>query len=134
MPAITSMPWVTIVTVLALVQFIAFGSLVSLARGKYQVPAPAIIGNEVFERYFRVHMNTLELLVVFVPALWLFALQVSANGAAGLGTVYLIGRLIYLRSYIRNPASRALGFGLSSLPILIMLAWVLFVAIRQLLV
>ena len=129
----TSLSWVTIVTVLALAQFLAFGILVGRARGKYQVSAPAITGNPVFERYFRVQMNTLELLVLLLPAMWLFALQVSANGAAGLGAVYLVGRMIYLRSYVREPRSRSLGFGLSSLPILIMLAWVLFAAIRQLL-
>jgi glutathione S-transferase len=129
----TSLSWVTIVTVLALVQFLAFGILVSRARIKYQVSAPAITGNPVFERYFRVQMNTLELLVILLPALWLFALQVSADGAAGLGAVYLVGRMIYLRSYVREPRSRSLGFGLSSMPILIMLAWLLFAAIRQLL-
>ena len=129
----TSLSWVTIVTVLALVQFLGFGILVGRARAKYQVSAPAITGNPVFERYFRVQMNTLELLVILLPAMWLFALQVSANGAAGLGAVYLVGRMIYLRSYVREPKSRSLGFGLSSLPILIMLAWVLFAAIRQLL-
>ena len=120
----TSLSWVTIVTVLALVQFLGFGILVGRARAKYQVSAPAITGNPVFERYFRVQMNTLELLVLLLPAMWLFALQVSANGAAGLGAVYLVGRMIYLRSYVREPKSRSLGFGLSSL---------LFAAIRQLL-
>jgi len=129
----TSLSWVTIVTVLALVQFLTFGILVGRARAKYQVSAPAITGNPVFERYFRVQMNTLELLVILLPAMWLFALQVSANGAAGLGAVYLVGRMIYLRSYVREPKSRSLGFGLSSMPILIMLAWLLFAAIRQLL-
>jgi glutathione S-transferase len=127
------MPWVAVVTVLALAQFIAFGMVVAWARVKFQVAAPAITGNEVFERYFRVHMNTLELLVLFVPAIWLFALQVSAGWAAGLGAVYLFGRLVYLRSYIRDPKTRSLGFGMSMMPIMIMLAGVLFVAVRQLL-
>jgi glutathione S-transferase len=129
----TSFSWVLIVTVLALAQFIAFGLVVAWARVKYQIAAPAITGNEIFERYFRVHMNTLELLVLFVPAIWLFALQVSATWAAALGAVYLIGRLVYLRSYIRDPKSRSLGFGMSMLPILFMMGGVLFAAIRQLL-
>jgi glutathione S-transferase len=127
------MAWVVIVTVLALAQFLAFGILVGGARARYQVSAPATTGNEIFERYFRVQMNTLELVVLFVPAIWLFAVLVNANWAAGLGAVYLIGRMVYLRSYIREPKSRSLGFGLSALPILIMLGWVLFVAVRQLL-
>ena len=127
------MAWVVIVTVLALAQFIGFGILVGGARARYKVSAPATTGNEIFERYFRVQMNTLELVVLFVPAIWLFAVLVSANWAAGLGAVYLVGRMVYLRSYIREPKSRSLGFGLSALPILIMLGWVLCVAIFRLL-
>jgi glutathione S-transferase len=134
MPINTSMPWVVIVTVLAVLQFFAFGILVGRARQKYQVAAPATTGNAVFERYFRVQMNTLETLVVFLPALWLFALQVNAAWAAGLGAVYLVGRQIYLHSYVKEPKSRSLGYGMSSLPIVIMLGWVLFVAVRQLLI
>lgn len=129
----TSMSWVVIVIALALLQFIGFCSAVGWARGRYQVAAPATTGNEVFERYFRVQMNTLEQLVVFVPAIWLFAQLVSANWAAGLGAVYLIGRFVYFFSYVRNPKSRSLGFSLSSLPLLVMLAGVLVQAVRQLL-
>lgn len=129
----TSMSWVVIVIALALLQFIGFCSAVGWARGRYQVTAPATTGNEVFERYFRVQMNTLEQLVVFVPAIWLFAQLVSANLAAGLGAVYLIGRFVYFFSYVRDPKSRSLGFSLSSLPLLVMLAGVLVQAVRQLL-
>jgi glutathione S-transferase len=127
------MPWVVIVTALAILQFIGFCVVVGWARAKYQVTAPATTGNPIFERYFRVQMNTLELLVAFVPAIWLFALQVSTSWAAGLGAVYLVGRLVYLRSYVRDPKSRSLGYSLSALPILIMLGGVLVVAVRQLL-
>ena len=64
------MPYVAIVTVVALLQFIWFGWQVGVARGKYNIPAPAVSGNEMFERVFRVHANTLETLVVFLPALY----------------------------------------------------------------
>jgi glutathione S-transferase len=127
------MTYVVIVVALALVQFLAFGSAVGWARGKYQVAAPATTGNEIFERYFRVQMNTLEQLVVFLPAIWMFATQVSASWAAGLGAVYLAGRLIYFFSYTRDPKSRGLGFALSSLPLIVMVLGVLIAAIRQLL-
>jgi glutathione S-transferase len=127
------MTYVVIVVALALVQFLAFGSAVGWARGKYQVAAPATTGNEIFERYFRVQMNTLEQLVVFLPAIWMFATQVSASWAAGLGAVYLAGRLIYFFSYTRDPKSRGLGFALSSLPLIAMVLGVLIAAIRQLL-
>ena len=127
------MAWVLIVIVLALLQFFVFGILVGRARMRYGVPAPATTGNEQFERYFRVQMNTLEQLVMFLPAIWLFAQFISPHWAAALGAVYLIGRLIYLASYVKDPKSRSLGFALTSLPVLVMLVGVLYEAARMLL-
>ena len=76
-----------IVITLALVQFVAFGMLVGRARGLYGIKAPATTGHEMFERYFRVHYNTMELLIVFVPAGWLFGLYVIPGwGAANRGS------------------------------------------------
>jgi glutathione S-transferase len=127
------MAWVLIVIVLALVQFYAFGIIVGRARVRHGVPAPATTGNPVFERYFRVQMNTLEQLVGFLPALWLFAQFVDPHWAAALGTVYLIGRQIYFLSYVKDPKSRSLGFALTALPTFIMLAGVLYEAVMMLL-
>lgn len=111
---------VALVGLLALLQYLVFGALVGRARGKYGVKAPAVTGHEVFERYFRVQQNTLELLVAFLPALWLFALYVSATWAVGLGAVYLVGRVLFLRGYVADPSKREIGFGLSFLPILVL--------------
>jgi uncharacterized MAPEG superfamily protein len=127
------MAWVLIVMVLALLQFVAFGAAVGRARGRHGVPAPATTGNPVFERYFRVQMNTLEQLVIFLPAIWLFAQFVDPHWAAGLGAVYLIGRMVYFNSYVKEPKSRGLGFGLTALPSLIMLGGVLYQAVMMLL-
>lgn len=127
------MDLVTIVLVLALLQYFVFGMLVGAARGKYGVKAPAVTGNEVFERYFRVQMNTLELLVILVPSLWLFGQYVSATWAAILGAVYLVGRIVYLKAYVADPARRSAGFGLSALPILVMVVGVLVAAGMKLL-
>jgi uncharacterized MAPEG superfamily protein len=126
------MGWVAIVIVAALAQYVALGMLVGRARGQYGVKAPAITGHEVFERYFRVQQNTVELLVAFVPAIWLFASYVSATWAAVLGAVYLVGRFVYLRSYVRDPSTRSLGFGLSMLPILMMMIGALIGAVLSL--
>ena len=115
------MEFVAIVTVLALLQYVYFAVLVGQARGKYGVNGPAVTGHPVFERYFRVQMNTLELLVAFLPALWLFAQYVSPLWAAILGAIYLAGRFLYLRAYVADPAKRGLGFGLSMLPTLALL-------------
>jgi glutathione S-transferase len=126
------MAWVLIVIVLALLQFQAFGFAVAKARGRFGVAAPATTGHPEFERYFRVQMNTLEQLILFVPAIWLFAQFVDPHWAAGLGAVYLVGRLLYFASYVKDPKSRSLGFALTALPTLIMLAGVLYQAVMLL--
>jgi uncharacterized membrane protein YecN with MAPEG domain len=124
------MPLVHIVLVLALVQFLFFSFAVGKARGTYKVAAPATTGNEIFERYFRVQMNTLELLVIMIPSLLLSAQYFGAYIAAALGVIYLIGRMIYFTSYVKDPKSRSMGYGLSALPVLVLLAGALIGAVR----
>lgn len=114
------MELLAIITMLALVQVSVFGTLVGLARGRYAVKAPAVSGNELFERYYRVHYNTIEQLVLFLPSLWTFGYFVGQYWAAALGVVYLVGRTIYAISYVRNPAGRRFGMLVSMLP-----CWVL---------
>jgi glutathione S-transferase len=126
------MEFVAIVSVLAVLEYAYFGILVGRARAQYGVKAPAITGHEVFERYFRVHQNTLEVLVVLMPSMWLFARYVSPTWAAILGVVYLVGRVVYLRSYVADPAKRSAGFGLSMLPVLAMAIGALIGAVSTL--
>lgn len=125
------MVWVDLVTVLALLQLVVFGGLVGHARGKYGVNAPATTGHEVFERIYRVQMNTLELVVLLVPALWLAARYWSPAWVAAAGAVYLLGRVIYWRAYVSNPASRSLGFALSFLPVVGLLVAALVGVVRS---
>jgi hypothetical protein len=127
------MAWVEIVTLLAVVQLVVFGFLVGRARMQYGVKAPATTGNETFERYFRVHMNTLETLVVLLPSLWIAARYWSPPLMAGIAAVYLIGRQLYLASYVRDPASRSAGYGLSFLPAVVLALLGLIGAARVLL-
>jgi glutathione S-transferase len=124
------MAYLAIVTVFALTQYIWFGLKVGRARAQYGVAAPATSGNEIFERHFRVHMNTLEQLVLFLPTLWIFGTYVSPIWAAGLGVVYITGRFIYASAYLRDPKSRSLGFALTSIPTLAMMVGTLVWAIR----
>ena len=126
------MAYVLIVIVLALLQFAAFGIAVGRARHRYGVTAPAVTGHAVFERYFRVQMNTQEQLLLFLPAIWLFAQFISAHWAAALGAVYLAGRTLYFMSYVKDPASRSVGFLLTVVPTLTMLGGVLLEAVRML--
>jgi glutathione S-transferase len=124
------MPLVHIVVGLALAQFLFFCFAVGKARGTYKVAAPATTGNEMFERYFRVQMNTLELLVIFVPSMLLFGQYFGAYLATALGIIYLIGRMIYFMSYVKNPKSRSAGYGLSALPVIVLLVGAIVGAIR----
>jgi glutathione S-transferase len=124
--------YVDLVIAVAIAQFFFFAAMVGAARGRYKVMAPAVSGHPLFERYYRVQMNTLELLVMFLPSLLLAAKYNAGIWVPIVGAIYIIGRFIYFRSYVREPTSRALGFGLSMLPILILLVSGAIGAARQL--
>ncbi len=109
------MEYVVIVLVLVLLQYSFFAFMVGSARGKYEIHAPAVTGHEVFERYYRVQQNTLELLIVLVPGMFLFSHYIHALTAAGLGAVFFVGRMIYYKAYLADPKSRRVGFTLSFL-------------------
>jgi glutathione S-transferase len=98
-----------IVTLLALLEYFILGFLVGRARQTYGVEAPATTGNPDFERYFRVHANTLEALIVFLPALWIFSLGVSYHIGVALGLLFVIARIIYARGYLSAAAKRGPG-------------------------
>lgn len=115
------MELVYFVTVLALIQFFAFGIAVGQARRRYDVPAPAMSGNPDFERVQRVQINTMEQLVLFVPSLWMFAHLVSPLWAAGLGLVFIVGRALYSSGYRKAANKRGLGFALSALPVMVLM-------------
>lgn len=112
-----AMNLVDTVAMLAVIQYLVFGSLVGRARGQYGVKAPAVSGNEQFERVYRVQMNTLELLVALLPALYAAARYWPAWAVAAAGAVYLVGRVVYWRAYVSAPSSRGLGFVLSIAPV-----------------
>jgi glutathione S-transferase len=124
------MAWVDAVGLLAVVQLFIFGVMVGWARGKYGVAAPATAGHPIFERYYRVQMNTVECLLVFLPGLWLAAKYWSPTYAAILGVVYLVGRTLYYFSYVSDPRKRSAGFSLSMLPAILLVVAALQGAIR----
>jgi uncharacterized membrane protein YecN with MAPEG domain len=104
-----------LVTVLALLQYFVFAGLVGRARGKYKVPAPQTSGNPDFERVLRVQMNTGEQLLIFVPSLWIFSLVNSALWGAGLGAVFILGRIVYAVGYYKAAEKRGPGFAITSI-------------------
>jgi len=103
------MNFVAVIAAIALLQYIYFSYQVGQARGKYGVAAPAVTGDPIFERHHRVHQNTLENLVVFLPGLWLFATYVNPLIASVLGLIVIVGRAIYATRYVAEPESRGVG-------------------------
>ena len=110
-----------LVSAIALLQFWGFGLMVGRARGLYDVPAPLTSGHEIFDRWFRVHYNTMERLVILIPTLFAFGYLWGQYPAAGLGAIYLVGRQIYALQYVRDPESRGLGMLIGELPLLVLM-------------
>lgn len=103
------MQYVAVVTLLILIQYIVYMGMVGAARSKGAVAAPAVSGDEGFERAFRVQMNTLEQMIVTLPAMWISALYFNPMLAAGLGVAFMLGRLLYRNAYMNDPATRGTG-------------------------
>ncbi|HTV79164.1 MAG TPA: MAPEG family protein [Steroidobacteraceae bacterium] len=129
---LVTMLWIALVILLALVEYMVFGMLVGSARARHKIAAPATTGHPLFERAFRVHYNTLELLVVFIPAIWLFGLYLNPRWGAIIGVVFLVGRAVYAIGYIRAPEKREIGAGLSFLSVTVLLLGALFGVVRVL--
>ncbi|MBI5262966.1 MAG: MAPEG family protein [Bradyrhizobium sp.] len=104
-----------LVTLLAILFYFFTSVSVARARATYGIQAPAISGNPEFERIFRVQMNTLEFLPVFLPSLWLFAVYIGDGIAAALGALWIIGRIVYYVGYTRAAEKRGPGFGIQAL-------------------
>ncbi|MEH2565434.1 MAPEG family protein [Bradyrhizobium sp. AZCC 2289] len=103
-----------LVTCLAILFYFFTSIQVSKARAAFGIKVPATSGNPDFERMFRVQMNTLEWMPIFLPSLWLFAVYISDAVAAGLGVVWIAGRILYLIGYSEAAAKRGRGFGIQA--------------------
>ena len=102
-------------TLLAILLYFFTSVRVARARMVFGIKAPAISGHPDFERVFRVQMNTLEWLPIFLPSLWLFAIYVNDTGAAMAGAVWIIGRVLYMIGYAQAAEKRGLGFAIQAL-------------------
>ena len=127
-----TMLWTALVILLALIEYMVFGFLVGGARARYKISAPATSGHPEFERTFRVHYNTLELLVVFIPAIWLFGMYLNPRWGAIIGAVFVVGRALYAIGYIRAPEKREVGAMLSFACLAVLLVGALFGVVRAL--
>ena len=103
------MAYVTIIAMLALIEYQVFGIQVGAARSRGNVEAPAVTGDAGFERTFRAHQNTLEQLIIFLPALYASAFFVHELFAVGAGVLFLVGRAMYFRAYSKDASTRGPG-------------------------
>jgi glutathione S-transferase len=104
-----------IVTCLAIAFYFFTTILVAKARVKFGIKAPAVSGHPDFERVFRVQMNTLEWLPIFLPSLWLYAIYISDPWAAVFGMIWILGRILYTTGYSQAAEKRSMGFGIQAL-------------------
>ncbi len=114
------MELIAIVAGLAALQAFYFALHVGQSRDKHCVSAPAMSGDADFERAFRVHANTIEQLVIFLPGLWMFGYYVDARIGAGIGLLFVIARFVYRNAYLGDPKNRSAGFGIGALAMIIL--------------
>lgn len=125
-------PWTGLATIAALLVFVWTAVLVSRARRTFGIKAPATTGDPGFDRVFRVQMNTLEQIVLFLPSLWLAATIFSDRWAALLGAVWVVGRIAYARAYAAEAGRRGPGFLMTVGPSFILLILAAFGILRGL--
>jgi uncharacterized membrane protein YecN with MAPEG domain len=113
--------WVALVTLLALLTYFWMGLQTGGARRKSGISAPAMTGDPLLERTIRAHYNTLEWLPMFLVSLWLFAIYWSELVAAGLGVVWIVGRIMYQTGYVRAAEKREAGFIVQALAVAVLL-------------
>ena len=128
----TTLPLTSLATLLAVALMFWTAINVGKARAKYEVKAPATSGHEMFDRAYRIQMNTLESAMLLLPSMWIYAGLVGDLGAGVSGAIWITGRIWYALAYQQDPAKRGPGFGISFLAIAGMWAGGLWVAIKLL--
>jgi uncharacterized membrane protein YecN with MAPEG domain len=106
---------VAIVTLLCGLVTFGMALTVSKTHSKTGLLAPAMTGDPLLERAIRGHSNTIEWIPIFLPSMWLFAIYWSAAWAAGLGALWLVGRIVYFVGYLSAAEKRFPGFFIQAL-------------------
>ena len=116
-----SLLYPSFITMASLLVYYVFTLNVGRARAKYQIKPPQTTGDSNFERVLRVQQNTIEQMLLFLPALWVFSIYVSSIWGAVLGGIWIVGRIAYAIGYYQAAEKRGLGFGITSLSSLVLL-------------
>ena len=112
--------YTALMTLLAILFYVFTSTRVARARAKFKIMPPAIAGHPDFERVFRVQMNTLEWMPIFLPSLWLFAIYISDPIAAVIGLVWIAGRILYMTGYSQAAEKRSRGFGIQAMAAIVL--------------
>jgi glutathione S-transferase len=120
----------TLIVLLALLQYVWFTARVGMARGKYNVNAPACDGDETWNRLFRVQQNTMEQLIVFIPAVFAFSYYLSESWMLVPGLAFIIGRFLYSAEYQKDPKTRTPGMAITLLSNVVLVLGALFGLIK----
>lgn len=125
-------PLTSLALVIAMLVYFVITLNVGTARAKWNVPAPQSGGHPEFDKRYRVQMNTVEQLVMFVPAVLVGAPVLGDAATAGVALVWSLGRILFAAAYYKDPAKRSLGFSLTLLPSFILLVAGAYGAVRGL--
>ena len=109
----TAYPLTALITLLTVLLMFVTSVIVGKARVKYEIMAPATSGHEMFDRAYRVQMNTMEAALMMLPSLWIYAIFNGETGAFAMGVIWLLGRAWYAQAYLTKPARRGPGFGIA---------------------
>jgi glutathione S-transferase len=129
----TTLPLTSLATLIVVALMFWTSIIVGKARVKYEIKAPATSGHEMFDRAYRVQMNTLESAMLLLPSMWMYASLIGDLGAGVSGAIWVAGRVWYALAYQQDPAKRGPGFGISFLAIAGMWAGSLWAVIQLLL-
>jgi glutathione S-transferase len=99
------------VTLLAVLVTLGMAMMVSRVRTRVNIKPPAMTGSPDLDVALRIHGNTVEQFILFLPALWLAALYFQGWIPGILGLAWCVGRVLYAVGYsAEKPGGRAPGF------------------------
>ena len=128
------MLYTAIVTMLTVLLFFYMGLQVGRMRQRHGIKAPAMVGHEIFERAVRVHMNTMEGAIAFLPALWIAEIWFGGWIPPVAGFVWVVGRVIYMLGYMAAPEKRETGFAIQALALLVLIVLAIWGVVNGLLI
>ena len=101
-----------------LIVLLTFGLSFNVGKRRGEFPPPTMTGDDAFNRAFRIHYNTIEHMVLFIPLMWVAVPYWGDRITAALAAVWLIGRLLYAITYQKDPSTRTPGLLISLLALL----------------